>query len=140
MNIMKTFKLENEPKIETGFTVPENYFEDFSATMMQQLPKKEPKIIAIFAKKKTWMYAAAAILVLALSIPIYTNYFSNSSEIDDATLENYITYHSTVSDTDIVNLLDKQDIQKIKIDLNIEDATIENELSENNNLEQYLLN
>jgi hypothetical protein len=137
---MKTFKLDNEPKIETGFTVPENYFEDFSAKMMQQLPKNEPKVISIFTKKKNWMYAAAAVLVLALSIPIFTNYFSNSSEIDEATLENYITYHSTLSDTDLVNLLDEQDIQKMSFDLDIEDITIENELSQNKNLEQYLLN
>ena len=137
---MKTFKLENEPKTETGFTVPENYFENFSAKMMQQLPENEPKIISIFARKKTWMYAAAAIMVMALSLPIYYNYSSNSSEIDGATLENYISYHSTVSDTDLVNLLDEQDIQKMSIDLDIEDIIIENELSENNNLEQYLLN
>ena len=137
---MKTFKLDNEPKIKTGFTVPENYFEDFSTKMMQQLPQNEPKVISIFARKKTWMYAAAAVMVLALSLPIYKNYFSNSSEIDSATLENYITYQSTVSDTDIVNLLDEQDIQKMNVDMGIEDVTIENELSENNNLEQYLLN
>jgi flagellar basal body-associated protein FliL len=140
MNIMKTFKLDNEPKIQTGFTVPENYFEDFSAKMMQQLPVNEPKIISIFARKKTWMCAAAAVMVLALSLPIYTNYFRNSSEIDSATLENYITYQSTVSATDLVNLLDEQDIQKISLDLDIEDVAIENELSENKNLEQYLLN
>lgn len=137
---MKTFKLDNEPKIKTGFTVPENYFEDFSTKMMQQLPENEPKVISIFARKKTWMYAAAAILVLTLSLPIYNNYFSHSSEIDEATLENYITYQSTVSDTDLVNLLDEQDIQKMSVDLDIEDITIENELSQNKNLEQYLLN
>jgi hypothetical protein len=137
---MKTFKLDNEPKLNTGFTVPENYFEDFSKKIMQQLPEKEPKLIPIYVRKKTWMYAAAAILVMAFSIPFYTNYFSNSSEIDDVTLENYITYHSTVSDTDLVNLLDEQDIQKMSVDLGIEDVTIENELSQNKNLEQYLLN
>ena len=137
---MKTFKLDNEPKINTGFTVPENYFEDFSAKMMQQLPENEPKIISIYVRKKTWMYAAAAIIVLALSLPIYNNYFSHSSEIDETTLENYITYHSTLSGTDLVNLLDEQDIQKMSVDLNLEDITIENELSQNKNLEQYLLN
>jgi hypothetical protein len=137
---MKTFKLDNEPKIETGFTVPENYFEDFSAKMMQQLPVNEPKVISIYARIKTWMYVAAAIIVLALSIPIYNNYFSHSSEIDENTLENYITYHSTVTDTDLVNLLDEQDIKKMSVDMNLEDITIENELSENKNLEQYILN
>jgi hypothetical protein len=137
---MKTFKLENETKIATGFTVPENYFEDFSTKMMQQLPAKEPKIMSLFATRKIWMYAAAAAVVMALSVPIYNNFYSHSSEIDETTLENYITYHSTVSDVDLVNLLDEKDIQKIKIDLKIDDKMIENELSTDNNLEQYILN
>ncbi len=137
---MKTFKLENKPKIETGFTVPENYFEDFSARMMQQLPEKEVKVISIFARKKTWFYAAAAVLVMALSVPIYNNLSSNSSEIDAVTLENYITSQTSLSDTELVNLMDEKDIQKLNIDLKIEDKTIENELSGNTNIEQYLLN
>ncbi len=140
MDIMKTFKLENEPKIEAGFKIPENYFDTFSARVMQQLPEKEPKTISLFSRKKTWFYAAAAVLVLALSIPVYNSFYSKTTEIDETTLENYISYHSTVSDTDLVNLLDEKDIQKINIDLNIEDKAIENELSTDNNLEQYLLN
>lgn len=137
---MKTFKIENEPKIETGFTIPENYFEDFSAKMRQQLPEKESKVISLFARRKTWMYAAAAVVVLGLTVPVYNLFNGHSSEIDDTTLENYITYHSTVSDDDLVNLLDEKDIQKMSVDYNIEDKTLENELSTNKNLEQYLLN
>lgn len=137
---MKKFKIENEPKIKTGFITPENYFEDFSAKMMHQLPRREPKIISLFARRKTWVYAAAAVMVLASTIPVYNHFYSNSKEIDDVTLENYIAYHSTVSDEDLVNLLDQKDIQKISVDLNIEDKAIENELSGNKNLEQYILN
>lgn len=141
MNIMKTFKLDNEPKIESGFKTPENYFDNFSARVMEQLPKEEPKTISLFSKRKTWLYAAAAILVLALTIPVfYTNFSSRSSEIDETTLENYISYHSTVSDADLVNLLDEKDIQKININLNIDDKLIENELSQDSNLEHYILN
>ncbi len=138
---MKTFKLDNEPKIESGFKTPENYFDDFSVRVMQQLPKEEAKTISLFTRKKTWIYSAAAVLVLALTIPlVYNNFYNRSSEIDEATLENYISYHSTVSDTDLVNLLDENDIQKINIDLDIEDKAIENELTADSNLEQYLLN
>lgn len=140
MSIMKTFKLENEPKIESGFKTPENYFDTFSARVIQQLPTEEPKTISIFSKRKTWLYAAAAILILGLSIPIYNQFKSPSSEIDDATLENYIAYQSSVSNTDLANLLNEEDIQKMSVDLNIEDKTIENELIENKNLEYYLLN
>ena len=137
---MKILKLENEPKIATGFTVPENYFENFSTKMKQQLPEKESKVISLFTRRKTWNYAAAAIFVMALSIPIYNNYYNNSTEIDEVTLENYIAYHTTVSDADLVNLLDEKDIQKMSVGYTIDDKVIENELSTNNNLEQYLLN
>jgi len=137
---MKTFKLENQPKIESGFKTPENYFDTFASRVIQQLPTEEPKTISIFSKRKTWLYAAAAILILGLSIPIYNQFKSTSSEIDDATLENYIAYQSSVSDTDLANLLDEEDIQKISVDLNLEDKALENELTENKNLEYYLLN
>ena len=139
--MMKNFKLDNEPKIESGFKIPEHYFDTFSARVMQQLPVEEPKTISLFFYFLTWIYADEAVLVLALSIPVVNNnFYGRSSEIDDATLENYISYHSNVSSLDIVNLLDEKDIQKINIDLNIEDRVIENELSAENDLEQYLLN
>lgn len=137
---MKTFKLENEPKIESGFKIPENYFEDFSARVMQQLPKESPKVITLFERRKTWIYSVAAVLIITLTLPIYNNYFKKTSENDNPSLENYITYHTSISDVDLVNLLDENDIQKMSVDLNIEDKAIEDELSENKNLEQYLLN
>lgn len=137
---MKTFKLENETKIESGFKTPDNYFDSFSAKVLQQLPKEEPKVISIFQKRKTWLYAAAAILIFGLTIPVYDNFFKSTTEIDTITIENYITYQTTVTGTDIVKLLDEQDIQNMSIDMGIEDAAIENELITNKNLEHYLSN
>jgi hypothetical protein len=142
---MKTFKLNNEPKIKSGFKTPENYFDTFSAKVLQQLPeveaKKESRIISLFSKRKSWIYAAAAVLVLALTLPVaYNNFYSSSPEIDEATLENYISYNTSISDADLVNLLDEKDIQNMDIGMNIEDITIENELSANKNLENYLSN
>lgn len=137
---MKTFDIENEPKIKSGFTTPDDYFDKFSERLMQNLPEKEVKVISIFAKTKTWIYAAAAILVLGISIPVANQFFNHSSEIDDATMENYIANNSTISENDFVTLLDEKDIQKMSIDLKIEDEALENELSNNNNLEQDLIN
>ena len=137
---MKTFDIENEPKIKSGFTTPDDYFDKFSERLMQNLPEKEVKVISIFAQTKTWIYAAAAILVLGISIPVANQFFNHSSEIDDATMENYIANNSTISENDFVSLLDEKDIQKMSIDLKIEDEALENELSNNNNLEQDLIN
>jgi len=70
---MKAFKLVNEPKIETGFKTPDDYFENFSVKMMEQLPASEPKVIYIFQKRKNIILMVAAVLVIALMIP-YLNY------------------------------------------------------------------
>jgi len=136
---MKNFNLGNEPKITSGFTTPDGYFDTFSEKILAQLPKQEPKVISIFSSKKVWCFAAAAILILMLSIPLFTKYYFQQEEIDSATLENYIAYQSNISEEEIVNLLEQDDLDKMKLDFNIDDATIEDALKSNSNLEQYLI-
>ena len=79
---MKAFKLENEPKIESGFKTPDHYFEQFSARMMQQLPQEEPKVISFFQRRKTTIMMVAAVLIIALMIPIVYTFSTKSTEID----------------------------------------------------------
>ena len=136
---MKNFKLGNEPKITPGFTTPDGYFDTFSEKVLAQLPKQEPKVISIFSSKKVWYFAAAAILILMLSIPLFTKYSTQQEEIDLATLENYIAYQSNISEEEIANLLEQDDLDKMKLDFNIDDAAIEDALKSNSNLEQYLI-
>ncbi len=137
---MKPINLDNEPKIETGFKVPENYFENFSERLLTKLPEKEVKVISIFEKQKNWLFAVAAILVLAISIPVLLNYSNKYNQIESLTLENYITNNSNINDNDLAELLTQNDIENIKIDLKIEEKTLENELLENENLEEFLIN
>jgi short subunit fatty acids transporter len=136
---MKTFKLENEPKIETGFKTPDHYFENFSIKMMGQLPKKEPKVISIFQKRKTLIMMAAAVLILALMIPILSPSSTNTKELDAAALENYITYQSNVNQYDLISVLETEDINNIKTGIVLEDEAIEDHLSTNSNLENLIL-
>jgi hypothetical protein len=136
---MKNFKLGNEPKITSGFTTPDGYFDTFSEKVLAQLPKQETKVISIFSSKKVWYFAVAAILILMLSIPLFTKYSTQQEEIDSATLENYIAYQANISEEEIVNLLEQDDLDKMKLDFNIDDATIEDALKSNSNLEQYLI-
>ena len=136
---MKTFKLENEPKIESGFKTPEKYFENFSIKMMEQLPANEPKVISLFQRKKNLFLMVAAVLVLGLMIPFINNFYTDKQELDSAQLENYITYQSNVNQYDLINGLETSDINNIKISMSIEDKTIEDVLSANANLENLLL-
>ena len=136
---MKTFKLENEPKIESGFKTPDQYFENFSIKMMEQLPANEPKVISIFQRKKNLFLMVAAVLVLALMIPSLNNFYNNKQELDANQLENYITYQSNVNQYDLINGLETTDINNIKISMAVEDKTIEDVLSVNSNLENLIL-
>ena len=136
---MKNFNLGNEPKITSGFTTPDGYFDTFSEKVLAQLPKQESKVISIFSSKKVWYFTAAAVLILMLSIPLFTKYSTQQEEIDTATLENYIAYQSNISEEEIVNLLEQDDLDKMKLDFNIDDAAIEDALKSNSNLEQYLI-
>ena len=136
---MKNFNLGNEPKITSGFTTPDGYFDKFSEKVLAQLPKQETKVISIFSSKKVWYFAAAAVLILMLSIPLFNKYSSQQEEIDSATLENYIAYQSNISEEEILNLLEQDDLDKMKLDFNIDDAAIEDALKSNSNLEQYLI-
>ncbi|MDR6967114.1 hypothetical protein J2X31_001121 [Flavobacterium arsenatis] len=135
---MNDFNLDKEPKIGTGFKTPEGYFDDFQLKMMQHLPVQEPKVIPLFARRRTWMMSAVAVLVLALMVPVYFNYTSNNGEIDAVSMENYLAYQSNISQYDLINLLDSEDIQSLDMDLALEDKTIEDILTTNNNFENYI--
>lgn len=137
---MKEFKLDNEPKITSGFTTPEGYFDAFSEKMMSQLPKETIKVIPINRNPKRWLFAVAAVLILALSVPIFNQLNSNSTELDQQTLEDYITYNSGISENDLADLLEKEDLDKLNLEYNIQDQDVEDVLSENDNIEQYLIN
>lgn len=136
---MKTFKLENETKIETGFITPEHYFENFSIKMMEQLPNNEPKVISIFQKRKNIFMLVAAVLVLALMIPILNPSIENSKDLDAVALENYITYQSNVNQYDLISVLESEDINTINSGIVLEDDAIEDHLSTNSNLENLIL-
>ncbi|HRL70462.1 MAG TPA: hypothetical protein PLV47_03635 [Flavobacterium sp.] len=136
---MKTFKLENEPKIETGFKIPANYFDDLSLKIMEQIPASEPKVISIFQKRKGLFMMAAAILILALMVPVFNNLSTTKKELDSAALENYITYQSNVNQYDLISILETEDITNMSSGIVLEDQVVEDVLSTNSNLENLIL-
>lgn len=138
MSIMKEFKLDNELKIESGFKIPERYFENFSEKVIEQLPKNEPKVISIFPKRNFIIMMVAAVLVLALMIPVINNYSTKNKELDETTLENYLTYETNINQYDLINILDTKDIAKIKTTTVLENKTIEDFLTTNADVENLL--
>ncbi|MDQ7961789.1 MULTISPECIES: hypothetical protein [Flavobacterium] len=134
---MNSFNLENGPKIKPGFKTPDNYFENFSEQMLARIDSNEKPVSSIFQRRKNWFMAAAAVLIIGFAIP-FLNKPANNAAIDGESLENYLAYQSTISQYDLINLLDKEDIEALESDLKIDDAVVESALSDNTNLENYL--
>lgn len=134
---MREFKINNEKNIGSGFKIPKNYFTNFPEKVKSRIHDSEPKVISIFHRKKTWISFAAAILIVSLFVTIYTEMAVKSTD-EKLTLENYITNHSEISQYDLVALLDSKDIEKIKIDLIVDDKKIEEELTNSSEIENYL--
>ncbi|MCC9016397.1 hypothetical protein [Flavobacterium lipolyticum] len=135
---MKTFKLENEPKIKTGFKTPENYFDAFSTKVLQQInEEKEVKVIPLYKRKKALSIAAAAVVFAALLIPV-TNHYNTSKDLDEDTLETYLSYQSNLNQYDLIRELDTKDIDKLGKNVALEQETLEDILATNPNIENLI--
>ena len=137
---MKNNLLENEKKITSGFIVPEDYFANFSADLMQKLPANEIKTISFYTRNKKWIYSAAAILVIALSLPIVFQMEKEEELLSDTEIENYLTQQNAISEDEIINCLEKEDLVNLKINSTVTEEALEEELINNNELEQYITN
>ncbi|MDP5000437.1 hypothetical protein [Flavobacterium sp.] len=139
---MKQIDLENTEKIDSGFKIPENYFEQFEAKMMERVSKeKEVKVVSLFYKKQVWISSIAALFLLAIAIPVYFN-MAKESNLDSNTIESYLADQQSVGTTELIKHLTDEDISELQNALaidNVTDETIENYLSETANLD-YLLN
>jgi hypothetical protein len=105
---------------------------------MQQLPSEKPKVISLYHSNKNWFLTAAAILIVSFTIPTFYLLQNNSNKLNTSELESYILEHSTVSQDDIVDLLDQNDLKEINIDYNLEDISSEAIDLENIDLEKNL--
>ena len=132
---MKHFKLDKEPKINTGFEIPDDYFEQFESKMMQQLPKENVKVVSLFHRKQLWISSIAAVLLVMIAIPVYFN-MKGATTLETATLENYLsTEYSTY---EIVDKLSNEDITALENDLSLSDDAVEAYLLDTQNLDYYL--
>jgi len=111
---MKDFKLDIPEKINTGFIIPNNYFDNFSDRVLIQLPIKESKIISFYARNKKWIYSAAAILILSLSLPLVYKMDNSEEQLNAVDIENYLTQQSTISEDELINLLEQEDIDQLR--------------------------
>ena len=138
---MKPFDLENKNEIKSGFKVPENYFEQFEAKMMAQIPvEKETKVVSLFYRKQVWISAIAAVFLIAIAIPVYFN-MAKESSLDASTIESYLSQQQGIGITELSKHLTDEDITAIEKNLSLNESNpdaVEDYLSESENLEYYI--
>ena len=138
---MKRFDLEHNKEIKSGFKVPENYFEQFEAKMMAQIPvEKETKVVSLFYRKQVWISAIAAVFLLAIAIPVYFN-MASESNLDASTIENYLVQQQNVGITELSKHLTDEDIIALEKNLSLNESNpdaVEDYLSESENLDYYI--
>lgn len=137
---MNAFNLEDKPKLNSGFSIPEHYFDGFEDRILGQIGASEPKVLPLFVRYRKPFYAAAAILVLSLSIPVYNLVRQPSENIDDAALEYYLAYESGINQLDLISAMDQSDIENIQDQyvLPVSDEALEEEILNNNNIEHII--
>ena len=134
---MNEFKINEEIKITSGFRIPEEYFDQFTVELNNKinLPKAKLKVISITTKR--WITSVAAVLIVALSVTVYSKIVVSNSD-ENVLMENYITNNSEISQYDLITLLNKKDIENLSAELNLNDTKIDEEFTNVNEIEYYL--
>jgi hypothetical protein len=134
---MKEFKINDENKITSGFTTPEGYFENFTIDLQnnESHQKTDRKVISINTKR--WFTLVAAVLIVAISVTIYTKLVIEKTE-DSIEMENYISNHSDLSQYDLITLLDEKDIENLSVEMNFNSTETEEEYENTNEIENYI--
>jgi len=140
---MKPFKLDDQSKIGSGFKTPDNYFENFQSVMIEKLSKEpivnDSKVISIFRKRKAVLFAVAAVLTIALMIPILFQSSSSNKNIDTTALENYLTEESHLNQVEIINEIEPKSDDLILNTKEIEAQALEDMLASNPNIENLVI-
>ncbi len=137
---MKKFKLDNEPKIKSGFKAPDDYFSNLTDTVLQKLPQQETKVVPLYRKKPVWL-SAVAVFIMLIGVSLFLKLNTTTVQPDAATIENYLVYQSSISEYDLYQKLDATDIQELEQSIavnNVSNEAIEDYISTQSNYDIYL--
>ena len=112
---MEKFNIEKaKGVVKHPFTVPEGYFDNFTESLMAQLPEKEhrpaAKKIPLRKKIAPWMYAAAAVaaivVVFQFVMPVtQQGHFSDVINLDHSSIKQAL---SDISEDEFFEIIDER--------------------------------
>jgi hypothetical protein len=131
------FSLDNSPKIETGFKVSDDYFNQLHTSLSDKIKENDKQVVGLYQSKK-WHLAVAAIVILSISISAY--YLLNNQSLHHDDVEEYIHY-SSISQEDVYDVLNDQDVETLekKLEMALHKNEIEHFLGTQNINEYYLI-
>jgi hypothetical protein len=124
---MKRFDLENDPKIPPGFKVPDGYFEQFEASVMNRLPEREVKVVSLWQRTSVWVSGAAAVFIIAIGTWLF---FVQDNTENTISSQEYLAYENDITTEDIAHYLTDDDITAIEKELNLYDRESETYINE----------
>lgn len=132
---MENFNLNKTPKVNNGFKVPDQYFEQLEHKIIHQTVAKDKKIRLLTNNKQFWFSSIAAAILISLALPIYNN-MAKDQLLDKESLENYLTneYYTY----DIIESIPIESINNLENEISLNDDLIEDYLINTSNIDYYL--
>lgn len=124
---MKQFELHNHEKINTGFKVPEDYFDNFEDKLFKNKEFEseiifEPKVIPLWKKPQVWISSVAAAVVVTLGIV----YFQQNSLNQEISTEEFIAMEEHFTTEDYAQYLTDDDLASLEDEIyNYDEKTMQ---------------
>ena len=109
---MKKFSLENHPKIKRQFEAPDGYFDTLPDRVMSVI-QPDTKVIAL-TPARSWIWAAASVVLLSLTLPIINKMVDSPQLADSATIENYLLTQSDISSYELAENLEVTNLERLQ--------------------------
>lgn len=124
---MKKIDLETAKKIDSGFKIPEDYFETFESRLFDRLAQenetvKPVQVITLWQRKTVWISGIAAAVAIVMGTWFYVGQTQNK---DTFTPQDYLAYSSEITTEDIAKHLTDEDITALEGELSTFDAQSE---------------
>ncbi|OXA82964.1 hypothetical protein B0A56_03215 [Flavobacterium columnare NBRC 100251 = ATCC 23463] len=110
---MNPININTDPKINSGYKVPDDYFLNFENRLMSIIndEKEKTNVISFWKKKNIILYAIAATIIISIFTNIYFNQIDNY--IINSTQE-YLTYTDDLTTEELVDYLTIEDLKDLE--------------------------
>jgi len=116
---MKKFSLESHPKVKRRFEAPEDYFDTLPDRVMTAVSRSETKVVRL-SPDRSWVWAAASILLLSLSLPIINKMVDVPQAADSVSIESYLLTQSDISSYELAESLEITNLDHLQVGLDPE--------------------